>query len=159
MSISFLYLSVENKFSQEWVAPDYWQGHMGLKTWFSSTKMSKESVLVWLDLIWGFQICKFKNPPIRAKQVIALFPLPCCCFPLIEILPWQPSVIQVTFGFPCDPLLDLVCCSPVVSCSVPELLACGLSRVRSSGGSRAAAAVPGPELLSPVCHRSLLGVE
>ena len=73
MSICFLYLSVENKFSQEWVAPDYWQGHMGLKTWFSSTKMSKESVLVWLDLIWGFQICKFKNPPLEHKKLWPFF--------------------------------------------------------------------------------------
>ena len=64
-----------NKFSQEWVAPDYWQGHMGLKTWFSSTKMSKESVLVWLDLIWGFQICKFKNPPLEHKKYGPFFSL------------------------------------------------------------------------------------
>ena len=75
MSICFLYLSVENKFSQEWVAPDYWQGHMGLKTWFSSTKMSKESVLVWLDLIWGFQICKSKNPPLEHKNYGPFFSL------------------------------------------------------------------------------------
>ena len=50
--------------------------------------MSKDYVLAkHTDFLWGFEICKFKNPPIRAKKVMALFsfaqnnPLAAKCHP------------------------------------------------------------------------------